>query len=64
MATAEPQILAQIADQTLMVVRWKKTPRATIQDVIERLSKATGVICSIALSQVNSGSKLKYYGDA
>ena len=65
MATAEPQILAQIADQTLMVVRWKKTPRATIQDAIERLSKSAGVICGIALSQVNSGrNKLNYYGDA
>jgi polysaccharide biosynthesis transport protein len=64
-AAAEPQILAQIADQTLMVVRWKKTPRATIQDAIERLSKGSGVICGIALSQVNSGRfNLKSYGDA
>jgi capsular exopolysaccharide synthesis family protein len=60
---AEPEVFAQVADQTLLVVQWNRTPRHLVQDSIARLSKATSTISGIVLSQVKSRRSLEVYGD-
>jgi capsular exopolysaccharide synthesis family protein len=61
---AEPEIFAQVADQTLLVVQWNRTPRALVQDCVARLSKATASISGIVLSQVRSRNGLEAYEDS
>jgi len=58
MAVADARVIGQIADKTLFVVRWDKTPRKVARAGIELLQKGGADIAGIVLQQVD----LKRYG--
>lgn len=54
-------VLAQHADKILMVVEWKRTPRASALEALKALRGETRQIAGIVLNKVNF-SRLKSYG--
>jgi len=58
MAVADARVIGQVADQTLFVVRWDKTPRKVARASIDLLHKGSASIAGIVLQQVD----LKRYG--
>ena len=58
MAVADARVIGQIADKTLFVVRWDKTPRKVARAGIHLLQEGGADIAGIVLQQVD----LKRYG--
>jgi succinoglycan biosynthesis transport protein ExoP len=58
MAVADARIIGQLADKTLFVVRWDKTPKKVARAALDQLHKANINIAGAVLQQVD----LKRYG--
>ncbi len=58
MAVADARVIGQVADKTVFVVRWNKTPRKVAKAAIELLRKSGIPLAGIVLQQVD----LKRYG--
>lgn len=61
LAVVEPQILARIVDQTVVIVRWGKTPRKLAATAISQLQEYGARVSGAALTQVDV-TKQSYYG--
>ena len=65
MAVADARVIGQLADKTLFVVRWDKTPRKVARASLELLRKADANIAGVVLQQVNLKRYGRYgYGDS
>jgi len=53
MAAADAQVLAKIADVTVLVVRWSQTSRRVVKRVLKTLSAVSGRRVGVLLSRVN-----------
>lgn len=58
MAVADARVIGQLADRTLFVVRWDKTPRKVARAALELLHKSGIKLAGVVLQQVD----LKRYG--
>ena len=58
MAVADARVIGQLADKTLFVVRWNKTPKKVARAALDQLRKANIPIAGVVLQQVD----LKRYG--
>lgn len=58
MAVADARVIGQVADKTVFVVRWNKTPKKVAKAAIDLLKKSNIPIAGIVLQQVD----LKRYG--
>jgi capsular exopolysaccharide synthesis family protein len=62
---SDPRVLSRMADKTILVVRWGKTPRKVVNHTVNALTDAGGQIAGIALSRVNPKKYAGYgYGDS
>jgi capsular exopolysaccharide synthesis family protein len=61
LAVAEAQLLARVVDQTLVLVRWGKTPRQATMTAIKQLQEFGARVSGVALTQVNLNAQ-SYYG--
>jgi capsular exopolysaccharide synthesis family protein len=61
LAVVEPQILARAVDQTLVVVKWGKTPRKLAAAAIAQLQNYGARVSGVTLTQVDV-TKQSYYG--
>ena len=61
LAVVEPQILARAVDQTVVIVKWGKTPRKLAATAIAQLQEYGARISGTALTQVDV-TKQSYYG--
>ena len=61
-ALSDPYVLADIADVTVLVVHWGKTPRNVVNYAVELLNRASGKIAGIVLSRVRL-QRLAAYGE-
>lgn len=61
LAVAEPQILARVVDQSLVLVRWGKTPRQAALAAIKQLQDFGAPVGGVVLTQVDL-RKQSYYG--
>lgn len=53
LAIAETQILTSKADQTVMLVRWAKTPLKAVRASLDSLRQGGGTVIGIALTQMD-----------
>ncbi|GGZ26014.1 GumC family protein [Asticcacaulis endophyticus] len=53
LAIAETQILTKFADQTIMLVRWAKTPMRAVKAALSSLRQTGGPVIGIVLSQMD-----------
>jgi len=61
---SDPLALSRIADMTLMVVRWDRTPRSLVAEAMKKLHAAKAPLAGIVLSQVNLSRHAAYgFGD-
>jgi polysaccharide biosynthesis transport protein len=61
---SDPLALSRVADMTLMVVRWDRTPRSLVAEAIKKLAAAKAPPTGIVLSQVNLARHASYgFGD-
>jgi polysaccharide biosynthesis transport protein len=61
---SDPLALSRVADMTLMVVRWDRTPRSLVAEAIKKLAAAKALPTGIILSQVNLARHDSYgFGD-
>jgi len=58
MAVADARVIGQVADKTVFVVRWNKTPKKVARAAIDLLRKSNIPLAGIVLQQVD----LKRYG--
>jgi Mrp family chromosome partitioning ATPase len=58
MAVADARVIGRLADKTVFVVRWDKTPKKVARAALELLRKAQVPLAGIVLQQVD----LKRYG--
>jgi capsular exopolysaccharide synthesis family protein len=58
MAVADARVIGKLADKTLFVVRWNKTPRKVARTALDQLIKGGTDIAGVVLQQVD----LKRYG--
>jgi len=58
MAVADARIIGRVADKTVFVVRWDKTPRKVARAALEQLRRAEVSVAGVVLQQVD----LKRYG--
>lgn len=63
LAVYDSNILARLADRTLMIVRWRSTQSATLATALQRLADDNVPVDGIVLSQVD-GRKYSVYGYA
>ncbi len=64
MAVADALNLGALADRTLFVTQWEKTPRKVAVSSMQQLSQSKARIAGVVLSQVNLRRHVKYgYGD-
>jgi succinoglycan biosynthesis transport protein ExoP len=61
-ALSDPHVLTAMADVTVLVVQWGKTPRKVVNYAVELLKRASGKIAGIVLSRVRL-RQLAAYGD-
>jgi polysaccharide biosynthesis transport protein len=61
---SDPLALSRVADLTLMVVRWDRTPRSLVAEAMKKLAAAKALPSGIVLSQVNLARHASYgFGD-
>jgi capsular exopolysaccharide synthesis family protein len=53
LATSETSLLAELSEQVLLIVRWGKTPRHTIDLAVRRLNALTGGDVALAVNMVD-----------
>ncbi len=57
---ADARALAQIADCSIFVVRWMKTPRAIVQALLQRLASPAGAPVGVVLSRVDMNASASF----
>ena len=60
-ALSDPHILTAIADATVLVVQWGKTPRKVVTYALELLTHSSAKIAGVVLSKVRL-QRLAGYG--
>lgn len=61
---SDPLALSRVADLTLMVVRWDRTPRSLVAEAMKKLAAAKALPTGIVLSQVDLARHASYgFGD-
>jgi succinoglycan biosynthesis transport protein ExoP len=61
---SDPLALARVADMTLMVVRWDRTPRSLVAEGVKKLTAAHAPPRGVVLSQVDLSRHASYgFGD-
>lgn len=61
---SDPLALSRVADMTLMVVRWDRTPRSLVAEAMKKLYAAKAPLAGVVLSQVNLSRHASYgFGD-
>jgi capsular exopolysaccharide synthesis family protein len=61
---SDPLALSRVADLTLMVVRWDRTPRSLVAEAMKKLGAAKALPTGIVLAQVNLARHASYgFGD-
>ncbi len=64
-AMTDTRAIAQIADATLVCARWRRTPRAVVQNAIELLEAANASVAGVALTRVDARTHRRSgYADA
>ncbi|WP_159460191.1 GumC family protein [Tistlia consotensis] len=64
LAVADPLILGALADRTVFVTQWEKTPRQVALAALRQLVQAKAHLAGVVLSQVNVRRHSKYgFGD-
>jgi capsular exopolysaccharide synthesis family protein len=64
-AMTEARVIAAVADATLMCVRWRSTPRATLLNALEMLTDAHAKVIGTVLTRVETSTHLRSgYADA
>jgi len=58
MAVGDARVIGQLADKTIFVVRWDKTPRKVARAAVDLLRQSNTPIAGVVLQQVD----LKRYG--
>jgi len=53
-AMTDTRVIAQIADATVLCVRWRATPRAVVQNAVELLETAGASVVGVALTRVDA----------
>ncbi len=61
LAVAEPQILARMVDQSLVLVRWGKTPRQAAITAVRQLQDFGAEVAGLAMTRVDL-TQQSYYG--
>jgi capsular exopolysaccharide synthesis family protein len=61
---AETRVFAGLADTTVLLVRWKRTSRAAIDQALSILFRANAAVSGVALTQVPASSTRALYGYA
>lgn len=69
LAIADSRAVASMADSTLMVVRWRKTPTQAVQMALDQLALAEANVAGIVMTMVDvkaqmragAGDELRYY---
>jgi len=63
MAVAETRILSTAVDSMVLLVRWRKTPRAVARAALDALAQVDAPVAGAALTQVNLDAEGRYgYG--
>lgn len=61
---SDAQLIAPLADTTVMIVQWQKTPRASVARALALLRQSSASIAGAVLTQVNLRRHAEYgYGD-
>jgi polysaccharide biosynthesis transport protein len=61
---SDPLALSRLADMTLIVVRWDRTPRSLVAEAVKKLAAAKVLPTGMILSQVNLARHASYgFGD-
>jgi succinoglycan biosynthesis transport protein ExoP len=64
MLVSDPLALSRVADMTLMVVRWDRTPRSLVAEAMKKLAATKALPTGIVLSRVNLARHASYgFGD-
>jgi capsular exopolysaccharide synthesis family protein len=64
LAVAETRAVAALADATLFLVRWSKTPKQAASAALDLLINAGGFVAGVCLTQVNLAQQARLgYGD-
>jgi Mrp family chromosome partitioning ATPase len=53
LALADARLIAQKADTTIVLSRWRQTPRKAVEDAMRALADADAVVAGLSLSQVD-----------
>jgi capsular exopolysaccharide synthesis family protein len=61
LAVTEPQILARMVDETIVLVRWGKTPRQAAISAIKQLQDFGATVAGLAMTRVDIKQQ-SYYG--
>jgi capsular exopolysaccharide synthesis family protein len=65
LAVSDALVLSHLADATLFLVRWERTPRAVAIGALKSLRAQGGRVAGVVLSRVNVRKHAKYgYGDS
>lgn len=65
MALSDSIVLSCVADATVLLARWEKTPRNVVKESVKRISVSGINIAGIVLSRVDMEKQAEYdYGDA
>ncbi len=61
----DTKVLAQMADKTIFVVQWEKTPRHAAEDSVKQLREFGVKFAGVVMTQVDMDRQSKYgYGDS
>jgi len=65
MAAPDACVIGRMADTTVLVARWAKTPRETVMHSLRQLQRADAYVAGALLSMVDVGKHAMYkYGDS
>lgn len=65
LAVSDTRVLAGLADSTVLLVHWRKTPEKAVTASLKLLKQTGAVVGGLALTQVNMKKQARYgYGDA
>ena len=65
MAASDACAIGRLADTTVLVARWSKTPRESVKHSLRQLQRADAFVAGALLSMVDVGKHAKYkYGDS
>jgi len=65
LAVSDPLILSHIADTTMFLVRWERTPRQVVQGALKTFRANGGHLAGVVLTRANLRRHASYgYGDS